>query len=460
MTVTLSILAMLLATLIGILAPDTPAILAATSVCLLAGTILMVRRADSRRRGTIQTLCGLFFVLAVAHIVFGYLLAGLTTEHTSIRSNAQVFFAKAMLINSIGLFAGGLGYVWTLNGRSSSQIPGIPILINRNIAEKIFYLMALFGSVLMFFAYWKLGFVDFLSDPSKWPFMRYITGDILNGSATDEWIVNRAMDLLTVSLPFVLIRMVKRPRPFGILLAVVGYLALLLPLRRANLLAVTLTFLILLGIERKDVYRFTRKVVLSATFLYILSQCIFLLGVFGIDSGPRAILTVSSTALPEVRDLGWTLSLLDGETLQGVTFAQALIPFPSIASDWSSTHSLRAISTKLIGLDQTGETGGLRLTILGEGYINFGYFGAIVAGFLWGLAVGWCELSLEATGKHNSEFGNYVAVICFVWVCFLIYLAGTQAAASLKVGALLILGVAWAGKHRSRILDSPPVPAT
>src|SRR5208282_3939549 len=172
MTVTLSILAMLLATLIGILAPDTPAILAATSVCLLAGTILMVRRADSRRRGTIQTLCGLFFVLAVAHIVFGYLLAGLTTEHTSIRSNAQVFFAKAMLINSIGLFAGGLGYVWTLNGRSSSQIPGIPILINRNIAEKIFYLMALFGSVLMFFAYWKLGFVDFLSDPSKWPFMR------------------------------------------------------------------------------------------------------------------------------------------------------------------------------------------------------------------------------------------------------------------------------------------------
>jgi hypothetical protein len=460
MTIALSVLAMLLATIIGILAQGTPVVVVLTSLCLLGGTLVIVRRAALQRLGTVKTLCGLFFILAVVHILVGYLLAGLTTEHTSIRSNAQIFYAKSMLINSIGLFAGALGYVWKLNGRSSGQIPGIPYLIDRSIAEKLFYGLAFFGSAVMFFAYWKLGFVDFLTEPSKWPFMRYITGDILNGSATDEWVVNRAMDLLTVSLPFVLMRMVKRPRFLGILLAVVGFLALLLPLRRANLLAVPLTFLILLGIERQNVYRFTRKVLVGAAFLYILSQCIFLLAVFDTGSGPGDILVVSSTALPEVRDLAWTLSLLGGETLHGVTFAQALIPLPSIASDWSSSHSLRAISTKLIGLDQTGETGGLRLTILGEGYINFGYFGAIAAGFLWGLAVGWCEKLLEATGKHNSEFGNYVAVICFVWVCFLIYLAGTQAAAPLKMGAILILGIAWASKHRSRILEVQPVPAT
>jgi hypothetical protein len=460
MTVTLCALAILLATLIGILAQGTPMILVVTSVCLLAGTLALVRRAALGRLGTARTLCVLFFMLAVVHIFVGYLLAGLTTEHTSIRSNAQIFFGKAMLINSIGLFAGGLGYAWNLKGRSSGLIPGIPELVDKSVAEKLCYLLVIFGSGLMFFAYWKLGFVDFLTEPSKWPFMRYITGDILNGTASDEWVVNRAMDLLTVSLPFVLIRMVKRPRAFGILLAVAGYLALLLPLRRANLLGVTLTFLILLGIERQDVYRFTRKVLVGAAFVYVLSQCIFLLAVFDSDDGPREILAVSSTALPEVRDLGWTLSLLDGETLHGVTFAQALIPLPSISSDWSSTHSLRAISTKLIGLDQTGETGGLRLTILGEGYVNFGYFGAIAAGFLWGLAVGWCEKSLQATGKRKSEFADYVAVSCFVWVCFLIYLAGTQAAASLKMGALLILGVAWVSKRRSGILDASPVPAT
>jgi hypothetical protein len=311
--------------------------------------------------------------------------------------------------------------------------------------------------VLMFFAYWKLGFLDYISEPSKWPFMRYVTGDILGGSAADEWIVNRAMDLLTISLPFILIRVVKRPKPLGILLAVLGYVALLLPLRRANLIGATLTFLILLGIERRNVYRFTRKVIVSAAILYVFSQCIFLLELFASDISPRQVLTVSSTALPEVRDLAWTLSLLDGEFLHGVTFAQALIPLPSLASDWSSNHSLRTITTRLIGMDQTGQTGGLRLTIFGEGYINFGFFGAISIGFMWGLGVGWCEKFLLVTSEHNSEFARNIAVQCFVWVCFLIYLAGTQAAASVKIGALLFLGIAWASKHRSGMLQTQPV---
>lgn len=456
-TITFSVLALLLATSVGILEQHAPVVLLGTSVCLLAGTVGLVRRGALRYLGTSQTLCVLFFMLAVAHIFFGFLLAGLTTQHTSIRSNAQTFFAQAMLINSIGIFAGALGYLSKISGRPSSLIPGIPMLIDKNIAEKLFRLLLILGAALMFYAYWKLGFLDYLSQPSKWPFMRYITGDILGGSAADEWIVNRAMDLLTVSLPFILIRMAKRPRPLGILLAVVGYVALLLPLRRANLLAVTMTFLIFLGIERYDAYRFIRKVVVSAALLYVASQCIFLLGIFADNMSPLDILSVSSTALPEVRDLGWTLSLLNGETLHGVTFAQALIPLPSIASDWSSAHSLRAISTKLIGLDQTGETGGLRLTVLGEGYINFGYFGAVGAGFLWGLAAGWCEKLLQAVGMHTPIFVKYVAVLCFVWVCFLIYLAGTQAAASVKVGALLILGIAWASKYRAGVLQAEPV---
>jgi hypothetical protein len=439
-----------MATLVAVLGYHWPMILVPTSVALLAGTIGVTRRTASQHLGTTRTLCVLFFTLAVMHILFGFLVAGLTTEHTSILSNDEIFFSRSMLINSIGLFAGAAGYCCCLGVRSSELIPGMPVLVDKRVAGRIFRVLLILGSAGMFFAYWKLGFFDYISEPAKWPFMRYITSDILGGTATDEWNVNRAMDLISVSLPFVLFCSVKRRSLSGIALSIVGYLALLLPLRRANLLAVTLTFLILLAIERQDVYRVTRKVVACAAVLYIVSQCIFLLGIFESDATPRQVLTVASTALPEVRDLGWTISLLDGETLNGVTFAQALIPLPSISSDWSSTHSLRAISTKLIGMEETGETGGLRLTIFGEGYINFGYFGAIGAGFLWGLAVGWCEKLLQATGKHRTDFANYAAVMCFVWICFLVYLAGTQAAATVKVGGLLVLGVAWASRYRSR----------
>jgi hypothetical protein len=449
--VTFSVLALLVATLLGILGHNSPLILVAAGISLLGGTILVTRRTASQRLGTTRTLCVLFFSLAVMHILFGFLVAGLTTEHTSILSNEEIFFSKSMLINSIGLFAGALGYCCSVGGRNSELIPGIPELVDKRIAGRLFRLLLILGSAAMFFAYWKLGFFNYIYEPAKWPFMRYITSDTLGGSAAEEWLVNRAMDLISVSLPFILFCSVKRRSLSGILLSILGYLALLLPLRRANLLAVPLTFLILQAIDRQNVYRVTRKVLACAAVLYIVSQCIFLFGIFEGDVTPRQVLTVASTALPEVRDLGWTISLLDGETLNGVSFVQALIPLPSIGSDWSKSHSLRAISTKLIGMDENGETGGLRLTIFGEGYINFGYFGAIGAGFLWGMAVGWCENLLQATGKHRTDFANYAAVICFVWICFLVYLAGTQAAATVKVGSLLVLGVAWASKYRPKL---------
>ena len=459
MILTLSLLAILVATLLGVLGHNMPVILVPAGVSLLGGTIGVTRHAALQRLGTTRTLCVLFFSLAVMHILFGFLVAGLTTEHTSILSNDDIFFSQSMLINSVGLFAGALGYCCSLGGRSSDLIPGIPVLVDKRIAGGIFRLLLILGSAAMFFAYWKLGFFDYISEPAKWPFMRYITSDIIGGTAADEWTVNRAMDLISVPLPFVLFCSVKRRSITGILLSILGYLALFLPLRRANLLAVTLTFLILLAIERQDMYRVTRKVLACAAVLYIVSQCIFLLGIFESDATPRQVLTVASTALPEVRDLGWTISLLDGESLHGVTFAQALIPLPSISSDWSSSHSLRAISTKLIGMDETGQTGGLRLTIFGEGYINFGYFGAIGVGFLWGLAVGWCEKLLQATGKHRTDFANYTTVMCFVWICFLVYLAGTQAAATVKVGGLLVLGVAWASKYRPKLSQADLVSA-
>jgi len=451
--IAICLLALLLAALVGITEHAAPLALALTGLSLLFGTVSLVRQTAGRRLGTTKTLCVLFFWFAVVHIVFGYTLADLTTEHTSIRSNPETIYATAMLINCIGLFAGAVGYAWKLNYGGSSTIRGFPLAINIDLAERLFRIILLIGSGLMFFVYWKLGAAEYLSEPAKWPVMRYITSDILSGSAKEEWLVNRAMDLLTVSLPFVLFGAWKRPRILRILPALIGCAALLLPLRRANLLAVALAVLILVGIERSNVYQLTRKVLVCVAIIYIVSQCIFLIGIIAMDVSPRQVVMISSTALPEVRDLAWTLSLLHGESLNGTTFAQALIPLPSIASDWSSSHSLRAISTKLIGLDETSETGGLRLTIIGEGYINFGYVGAIAVGFLWGLAVGWCELVIQATGKNKPGFMNYGAALCFVWICFLVYLAGTQAAASIKVGAMVVLGVAWVSRERSEAAE-------
>jgi len=448
------VVGLLLAALLGILMQDVPQILIPAGFCLLIAALVLVRRTASHRIGTMKTLCVLFFSLAAAHIFIGFLLAGLTTSHTSIRSNADVYFANALLVNSVGLLAAAVGFSWKLNGQSISSERAFPVLVDSNSLENLFYLFLLGGSAIMFTIYWRLGFLDYLTVPAKWPFLRYITSDLVGGSAADEWLANRAMELLTVALPFLVFRVAKRPRILNIVLIVLGFVALLLPLRRANLLGVIFASLILIGIGRHDVYRLTRRWILTGISLYVFSQCLFLAGVLARDLTPEAVLAVSSTALPEVRDLAWTLNRLDGEKLGGTTFAQALIPLPSIASDWSAKHSLRAISTRLIGVDQTGQSGGLRLTLMGEGFINFGYLGAIAVSFLWGCGVAWCEQRLLVIGRTQSEFTNYVSVMCFVWFCFLIYLAGTQAAAFVKVGAFLVLGAGWLCKYRPAVPSS------
>jgi hypothetical protein len=440
--------------LLGILLQDVPAFLIPAGVCLLAASLVFARAAARRFLGTTKTLCILFFSLATAHIFFGFLAANLTAGHTSIRSNAEVYFANSFLINSVGLLAAALGYAWKLSRNTTIEFSHTrsATVIDPAAAERAFRILLLAGAVLMFVVYWKLGLLEYLSNPAKWPFLRYITSGLAGGSARDEWFANRAMDLLTVAMPFLVYRAAKRPGILRISLIVVGYLALLLPLRRANLLAVIFASLILIGIGRRDVYRLTRKWILIGGCFYIFTQCLFLFGAFYNDLSVESLLEVSSTALPEVRDLAWTLNRLDGERLNGVTFAQALIPLPSISSDWSSRHSLRAITTKLIGVDQSGESGGLRLTLMGEGYINWGYLGTIAVSFVWGCGVAWCEKLLLSATRSQSEFRNYVAVMCFVWICFLLYLAGTQAAAPVKMGALLVLGVAWICKYRPRSL--------
>ncbi len=448
MLILISIICLLTATLLGILFQQVPAILILLGVSLLGVTLALVRDTASRRIGTTKTLCVLVFTLATVHVFTGFLLAGLTTTHTSIRSNADVYYANALFIDSVGLLAAALGYAWKLQWHTIAPQRPLSVLVNSDSSEKLFRWLLLCGVALMFAVYWRLGFIDYLRVPAKWPFLRYITSDIAGGSARDEWFANRAMDLLTVALPFLVYRVVKRPRVLAILFVVVGYAALLLPLRRANLIGVLFASLILVGIWRGEVYNLTRRWILILASLYVFSQCLFLFSVFSSDLDPEEVLAVSSTALPEVRDLAWTLNRLEGERLNGATFAQALVPFPSIASDWSAKHSLRAVTTKLVGVDQTGESGGLRLTLMGEGFINFGYLGAIAASFLWGCGVACCEQLFLAVRKVRSEFLNYVAVMCFVWICFLLYLAGTQAAAAVKMGAILVLTVAWLCKYR------------
>jgi hypothetical protein len=437
------------AVLAGIIAEDSPRVLVVAGLLTIAVAVRVARAAAAAEIGTAQTLCVLFFLFAGLHSAIGYFLADLTVQNTEVSSRSDIYFARSLLVNAAGLLAGTLGYAFKLRSGPLEGVPRFLLQADRKSASNLFRVLVIAGSVLMLLTYAKLGLADYISDPAKWPFMRYITSDLLGGTARDEWLINRAMDLLTISLPFLLAGLKRSRLALDLPLVAAGVFALLLPMRRANLLTVIVGYVILAGIRRGNLYRLVRKTLVAAGAAYVLSQVTFLLAVSG-DLDSRRTLALSSTALPEVRDLGWTMSLLGAERLNGSTFLQALLPVPSISSDWSATHSLRAVTTRFTGLDESRESGGLRLTLSGEAFINFGYAGALGIGLLWGLAVGWCERLLEAAKEPRDGLASLGAALGYIWVCFWIYMAGTQAAAAVKMGLLLLAGVCVASRWLSR----------
>ena len=453
------IIALLVCVVVGVLVQDFPPALVAIGFLSLAAAIVIAHRSARQELGTAQTLVVLFFFLGAIHTFAGYLLAGLTSDNTAISSRAEMFYARAMFINALGLLAGACGYSSKLQSRTSRAIPRVFLNVDEQGVVTLFRFLVFGGAALMFYSYSRLGLMDYLSDPSKWPFMRYVTSDLFGGTTQDEWVVSRAMDLLTVSLPFMMFQALKQRRFLDIFLSVSGFMALLLPLRRANLLTVGIGFLILLGIHRKALFTITRNVILATGAFYVVSQCLFLWTIFADEFSPRQVLSVSSTALPEMRDLGWILSLFGEERLNGTTFLQALVPIPSISSEWSSSHSLRAVTTRLIGMEDSGQTGGLRLTLMGEAFINFGYLGVVAIGYLWGIGVGWCERFLQAAREPRSGLVNFAAALFYIWACFWVYMAGTQAAAAVKMGLILLFFVCIGSRWWRRPLQPQPAVA-
>jgi hypothetical protein len=263
------------------------------------------------------------------------------------------------------------------------------------------------------------------------------------------------MDLLTFSLPLVVASALWNRNWLDRMLALAGTVAFLLPLRRANLMSVVVVLVLVHWMKTgKSLLRYM-TVFLVLLLAYVASQ-LALVNLLGSDFDEQTGFAVAGSALPEVRDLGWTMDLLEDERLYGATFLQALVPLPSFVSNFSQTHSLRAVTSQLIGLDAERHTGGLRLTLSGEAFLNFGYFGPVGIGFLFGIACSYARTMVDALAWRRTMWSRYLAATILTWVCLWIYLSGTQSGATIKVGGALMLAALW----MSRVRPEPAIAAT
>ena len=412
--------------------------------CLVAATTLFWR--TSRRFFLQLSLVGVFGLGAAAHAFVGFLLARPTTGAIWASSRVFDYYPKAFLVVSAGLLAVAIGYRCALNRRwDAVEARCARLSVDESKLRAWAQALTVSGALLIILVYYRLGYIPLLT--SSPALSRYLTADVSANYQLDEWIVNRGMDLLTLSLPLLLAWSIEKPSLRIIVLTACGGVALLLPLRRANLISIVVAVVIMEFLRSGRLKKRYLAGIVLVLLLYGMSQLIFA-DIFNREFDASEAVTAVGSSLAEVRDLGWMMSLTN-DTWYGVTFLQAALPIPSVVSDFSREHSLRHITTRAIGLDDDGQTGGLRLTLAGESYFNFGYLGVVSVGFLFGILCALVDIVINVLRRRQGTAGRYVSALLFTWFCFWLYLAGTQAGATIKIGLVLAAGILYLSRGRT-----------
>jgi len=341
-------------------------------------------------------------------------------------------YASAFFVVSFGLMVAGFGF--SIGREWNLKLP----LFDEERFRRICGRLALFGAVGMFVVYYRLDALPWQIDILRIGSTRYVTG-------TTEWVINRFMDLLTITVP-ILFLFGKREKLYGI----IGLAGLLLPFRRANIMAVFLLVVICWSIRRNRFKPLIACIAL-AVVLYASSQ-LFYFGMLGKPLDSHESIAAMGSALPEVRDLGWMFQLTHGDRWWGTTLVQPVLPLPSFLIPWVQEHSLRTISTNLIGIDRES-TGGLRLTLAGESFLNFGFLGVFVICFVWGLAMRWIDSAIR-TVSTESRLDVYLVSLALSWIAFWIYLAGSQASGIIKAGIIICAILLFISRNRRSTTSS------
>ena len=381
----------------------------------------------------------MFFLIAATHCIISYFLAfpaqGRIVNYFNHHEN---WFALSAFAIALGLFGLSTGY-------KTGPHDGGTFVSRLEMDEarllKLTRVAVLMTAGLMFYIYSQLPVLELLAERfSEIGSLRYLSGE--EGSTI--WVLARGLDILTYTLPLLWI---LRKGKVDYLIYSIGMIAMLLPLRRASLAAVLL--LPVLTRTKKIHYWRLGSAIAALLLIYATSQLFFLA-----DSDDNRISAMAS-ASSEVRDLGWTMALLGPHYLYGSTFIQPLDPLPAFMDEWKRTHTMEYVTATLLGYDlEDRKFAGLRLTVAGEAFVNFWFWGPPIVGFLLGRGAAWAERSwVYAT----SPPAKYLGAVLITWICFWLYLGGTLAVATLKGGAVVLASLYFASQKEPATSGPAPL---
>jgi oligosaccharide repeat unit polymerase len=341
------------------------------AIALLA--VLIIQVADN-------SLGMWFLVLASLHAVWSYLSAEMAGSLSSASNNASSFALDAFKIYFAGISAMLIGY-----GLSSKpSIRWRPITLNSRRFDRWTLALAIIGSLLVAYVLNGIGFVQMLLTGT---FSRYF-GEEQVGSdySLYQSLLRRGLATLIIVVPLLWLRWQQSGSKLLLLVGLISLLFMLSTVRRGPIL-IALVSLVLSNAVAGKRRRFIAIILISLVAAFFVLQA-FLITVDS-DSGGALASTafVLRSATGEVNDLAWVLSEWNHHWYMGATWLAAVWPLPATISSFKNTYVLTSVTKDIVGISREFESGGLRISMFGEAYLNFGYPAVIGLGLLFGFLI-------------------------------------------------------------------------
>ncbi len=335
--------------------------------------LLIVQVADN-------SLGSWFLVLTSIHAVWSYLSVAMPGSDSSTANNASYFALEAFKIYFVGISAMLIGY-----GLSNKPtIRWRPISLQTKRFDGWALALATIGSLLVAYVLNGIGFVQMILTGT---FSRYF-GEEQVGSdyALYQSLLRRGLAILIVVAPLLLLRWQQTRSKLLLLAGLVSLIFMLSTVRRGPIF-MALVALVLSNTVAGKHRRLIAILLVSFVGAFFAVQALLVTIDTDADTALATTAFVLRSATSEVNDLAWVLSEWNHHWYMGATWLAALWPLPATISSFKDTYVLTSVTKDIVGISREFESGGLRISMFGEAYLNFGYIGVIGLGLLFGFLV-------------------------------------------------------------------------
>jgi len=386
-----------------------------------------------------------FLIGASLHAVLTYVATVISGIIGGSGNNASGFLLDAFKIYFVGVSAMLVGY--GLSKRPEIRCRTVDLNLER--FDRLTLLAALVGSGVIAYVLSGIGFVQMILTGT---FSRYF-GEEQVGSQYSlyQLLLRRGLAILVVAIPILLLRWQQTKSRVLFTVAVVSLLSILSTARRGPILIALVSFALTNAIAGKN-----RRLI--AVSMVILVAAFFVVQGFFVnvesdsDSAVAKTSFVLRSALTEVSDLAWVLSEWNQHWYMGATWAAAVWPVPATISTFKDTYVLSSVTKDIVGIPREAEHGGLRISLFGEAYLNFGYAAVVAIGLVFGLLVRQLN-GLIDWAKQQGQLILLPFMFLYLAGLWQFYLSGTGVLSD-SILSLLAMALIYGASMRRRFLKT------